>query len=659
MTIKPLTLTVALLFTASLAAAQDPTPLLTRKPVDQLIAVIKSDASHKDKADACRQLAVVGGKDAVPALAAMLPDEKLNHVARYALETIPDASAEAALLDALSKLNGRPLVGVIGSLGVRKDAQAVKPLSGLLAAADPEVAQAAARALGSIGADDAAKAIQKALPKTAPGNQLAFCEGLFRCAETMSAKGQSKPALALYDELRAMKGLPHQVRAGATRGAILAAGKNALGLLKDSLASSDYIVFAAAVRAALEMPAPDVTPTLLGVLPRLRPDQQVVVIGALGKRGDASALPTLFAKAREGDKGVRLAAVRAVAEIGKPAAVPELVGLMANADREIAPAAQEALASVPGAEADAAVLDMLKSSEAGKRVTGIDLIGRRRMTASTPALFKAANDADPAVRAAAFKRLGELGAGSDVRPMLALLLGAKEARDRDAAEQATSAICVRQPQPDASVELVLTVLGSAQPAQKAALLRVLGAVGGGKALEAVRSAGGDSNPEVKGAALRALAAWKTPDAAPTLLTLAKDTSDPTDKLICLRGYFGWAANADLPADRRLAMCQEAAGLAQSADEKKLLLGALGSIKTVEAVALVTPYLDDAATKEEASAAVVSIAQELLQGDQAAPAAAKLIEPLQKVAQATTNEDLAKRAKAQLQQAQAKAGAKAE
>jgi urease gamma subunit len=107
------------------------------------------------------------------------------------------------------------------------------------------------------------------------------------------------------------------------------------------------------------------------------------------------------------------------------------------------------------------------------------------------------------------------------------------------------------------------------------------------------------------------------------------------------------------------MCREGTALAQSVDEKKLLLGALGSIKTVEAVALVTPYLDDAATKEEASAAVVSIAQELLKGDQGAPIAAKLIEPLQKAAQATTNEDLAKRAKDQLQRAQAKAGAKAE
>ena len=64
------------------------------------------------------------------------------------------------------------------------------------------------------------------------------------------------------------------------------------------------------------------------------------------------------------------------------------------------------------------------------------------------------------------------------------------------------------------VLLVLTALASAPPAQKPALLRVLGAVGGANALDAVRAAAGEANAEVKGAALRALAAWKTADAAP-------------------------------------------------------------------------------------------------------------------------------------------------
>jgi HEAT repeat protein len=101
----------------------------SKATVDQLIATLKSDAAHKEKADACRQLAMVGTKDAVPVLAALLSDEKLAHMARYALEPIPDPAVDDALRAALGRLKGRPLVGVICSIGVRRDRMAVQSLA--------------------------------------------------------------------------------------------------------------------------------------------------------------------------------------------------------------------------------------------------------------------------------------------------------------------------------------------------------------------------------------------------------------------------------------------------------------------------------------------------------------------------------------------------
>ena len=54
---------------------------------------------------------------------------------------------------------------------------------------------------------------------------------------------------------------------------------------------------------------------------------------------------------------------------------------------------------------------------------------------------------------------------------------------------------------------------------------------------------------------------------------------------------------------------------------------------------------------------MDISDKLLQGNDSAKLAPKLIEPLEKVAQATANADLAKRAKKLLDQAKSKAGAK--
>src|SRR5262249_23671972 len=178
--------------------------------------VLKSDAPLKDKADACRELSLVGTKESVAPLAALLGDEKLSHLARYGLEPNPDAAVDEALRSALGKLKGRLLVGAIGSLGVRRDKTAVGSLTGLLKDSDSEVAQAAARALGRIGGEPAVTALEKSLETTDAANRLAFSEGLLRCADHLAAHGKRAEARAICDKLNRAN-LPLQVRASAAR----------------------------------------------------------------------------------------------------------------------------------------------------------------------------------------------------------------------------------------------------------------------------------------------------------------------------------------------------------------------------------------------------------------------------------------------------------
>jgi HEAT repeat protein len=639
--------------TSSFAKSSQPA---TAEQVKKLVAVLKSDASQKEKADACRELARIGTKDAVAPLAALLADEQLSHMARYGLETIPDSSVDKALREAAGKLQGRPLVGVIGSIGVRRDPKAVKLLAGLLNASDNDVAQAAARTLGSIGNPPAATALLDALPSVPAANQLAFCEGLLRCAEAASAKGNRQAAQAIYDRLREVQ-TPQQVRTAALRGAILTRQKGGLDLLLESVRSSDYALFAAAARTAQEMPGPEVTRLLAGELAGLSPDRQILVIETLAKRGDATALPALFTAARNGEKTVRIEAIHALAEVGDPSALPVLIDLLGEADREIAQAAQESLASLPGKEVDAAIMKMLADGSADRRITAMDLIVRRRMTPAIPALIEAAGGSDPKVRVSAVQKLGELAGPAELPGVLDLLSRAKSPEDLEATEQALSAISLKSANPASCVGQVEARLAQSQPAQKCALLRVLGAIGGTTALGAVRAAVSDPNVEVHAAAIRALSGWSTADAAPDLLELAKTAGNPTDKMICLRGYLALAGHGDLSTEQRLKMCRQAAPLVQKDDEKKLLLAALGSIVSTKALDLIKPYLEDAATKEEASTGTVNISDKLLHGNQSAKVAPKLVEPLGKVVQVTANPDLAKRAKELRDQAESKGSGK--
>ena len=621
----------------------------------KLIAVLKSaDTSHKEKVDACRQLAIIGGKDSVAPLADLLGDEKLSHIARYGLEKNPDPAVDEAFRDALGKLKGRPLVGVIGSIGVRRDARAVAALAKFLNDSDSDVAQAASRALGSIGNTDAAKTLQGALKDAPKANQLDVCEGLLRCAERLAADGNTKAAIGIFDHLR---GLPaaHQVRGGALRGAILTRGKDGVELMREHLRSDDYIMFSAAVQAAQEMDGPEVTKALTEAIRGLGDDNQALIIMTLGKRGDAAAAPTLFELAKQGGRPAQILAIRALPEIADAyaEAVPVLVGLLGDSDDKIAKTAKNALTALPYEVSSDYILKMLESNDRDKQLIALDLLSHHRQASSIPELLKTVGKAEPRVRRAALKSIGDIGGPEQASALLELLMSYKEPQDISAAEQAAAAVCTKSDNPQSYTDKLTSLLTKASPAQKAALLRVLGAIGGPKALDVVLAAVGDSNAEVHGAAIRVLGAWKSVDAAPHLLTLARKATNQNDKTLCLRGYLGLASHPDVPVGQRLSMCRQAEGLLQQDDEKKLLLGALGNVDSADAAAMIVPYLDSAGTREEAGAALVSVADKLLQGGDASKVASELIQPLEKVSQITTNTDLAQRAKKLLRQARGK------
>jgi hypothetical protein len=87
----------------------------------QLAELLKREEATRDCKDfACRQLRIVGTSESVPALAALLTDDSLSDMARYALQLNTDPSVDKALIAALKKAQGLPLIGIINTLGERE-----------------------------------------------------------------------------------------------------------------------------------------------------------------------------------------------------------------------------------------------------------------------------------------------------------------------------------------------------------------------------------------------------------------------------------------------------------------------------------------------------------------------------------------------------------
>jgi HEAT repeat protein len=574
----------------------------------KLIAILTSTADVNAKSEACRELAPIATAAAVPALGTLLADEKLAHMARYGLEPMPGPEVDAILRQALGQLKGPLQVGVIGSIGVRRDAQAVGALVGLLKAPDPQVQQAAARALGMIATAEAVSGLEGALAGAAAAYQLALCEGLFRCAEARIAEGHAAPAIVIYDKLRALPQAPHQVLAGAWRGAILARELAAgLPLLMEAVRSPHPELATASLRIALEMKGPEVSAELANELGKAPPARQVQLAAVLCSRGDEVALPALLALAKAGDPSARVAAIKAAAEIGNVAAAAPLSGLLGDPDTAVAQAAAAALAGLPGSAVDAMVMGALASSDQAVRLKMLDLARQRRIAAAMPTLLKLMDDEDPALSAAALAGYAELAGEQGLAPLLDKLVQTTAAKQLAAIERALGTTCAAAADPQACTLQLVATLAKAAPQAKAVVLRTLRVTGGPAALAAVRGAVDDADKDVHLAAIRVLGEWPTADAAPVLLELAKAPATPVDGILSLRGYLAMADRPKLPAQAKLAIYREAAALIRRDDEKLLLLGGLAKLADPEGLSLAVPYLDEAAVKGEAAAAVIAMA----------------------------------------------------
>jgi HEAT repeat protein len=628
----------ALAAVANLVVATQGKPDQRKELAEKLAGVLASDAPRGAKDFACRQLSILGTAREVPALARLLPDEQLSCMARYALERIPGPEADKVLVEALGKVQGKLLIGVANSLGNRKVHSAAGDLAGLLADPDPAIARAAAAALGKIG-PAGASALGQALG-TAPATiRPAVADACLLCADALSARGDREAADAIYDRVR-QADLPKAPRLAATRGAILTRLAGGMPLWVEQLNGSDPDMFGLALLLVREIRGGTIaTQAMAGHLGKLPPEKQIPLLAALADRGDRAATPAVLALARQADPKVRAAAIRALTKLADASALPVLFEAALGGEGEIALEAKAAVAGLRGKDVDAALVALPGSDRAKLRRAAIQAIGERRVASATPILLKAAADADESIRLAAWKALRETAGPQDCPAMVALVVQAKTAGELAAAESAVAALGARMPDRDAAAEALAAAMAKAGAEARAVMVRALGQIGGAKALAAVRAAVKDADEPVRDTAVRVLADWSDPAAAPALIELAKTLPSRTPKILALRGAIRLIGQAPLPPDKKLSMCREAMALADRDEEKKLVLGVLAGLGTADALAMVAPCLDAPPLKDEAAVAAVAIAEKLVDSHPA-----QVNQAMKKILQAAAAADLKDRAK---------------
>jgi len=601
----------------SLLLAASPTPAATAnnhncspEQVRELITLLKSNGPSADKALACKKLAIFGDKDAVPALASLLPDPELTSWARIALEAIPGPEADAALRNALDKVQGRVLVGVINSIAVRRDPKAVSGLVKKLKSTDPQVASAAAVALGRIGGTKAAKALTESLTTAPEAVCTDVAQGCILCAERLIAQGKRPEAVKLYDAVR-VANVPWNRQLEAIRGAILARQSAGLPLLLTQLRWPDKTMYGIGLRTARELPGRDVTEALAAELLRCSPDRQSYLLLAIADRSDDAVLPTILQAAASGPQSLRLTAVGVLDRLGNVSSLPALLTVASDLDAELAQAALAALARLPGNEVDADLLSRLPAATGKNRQVLVLLAGQRHIDRALPDVMSSANDSDADVRTAAIQTIGILGTDAQAPALVKLLQGTKDVKERGDIEMALLAISGRTGA--RSVPALLPLARNDDSALRIIALHVLASSGGPEALAAVQSAVQDKDETVQDEAVRTLSTWPNnwPDdsgAAQPLLAIAKSDAKTSHQVLALRGYLQYVnANKQLSNDDKVSKVTDVLSLIKRPEEKRLAIAAVGAVPAPGALALLLTFAAEPAVAEDACSAIVKLA----------------------------------------------------
>jgi len=578
----------------------------------RLIAVLKGDAPSAAKQYVCRKLAIVGTAASVDALAPLLTDAKLSHMGRYALERMPCPAAGAAIRNAIGKVSGKLKVGMINSVGMRQDAQAVALLTPLLKDSDAQAAAAAAAALGKIGDPAAGGALASFLASAPKPLKNAAIDAMLDFAGRIGAKGEKAAAAKIYQGLYA-DGQPTRVRRAALRGLAMVQPTETVPLILKALSATDAGFRGLAVNMIAEMPGAEATRKFAAELPKLPAAGKVAMLDALAARKDPAACPAVVAAAKSGDAAVKAAAIQALGAVGGAAQVPMLAQAAAGKD-DAAAAARSSLARLRGKDVNAAILSAGQSADAKTKVALINALAARSATDTADKVLAHVKESNADVSAAAVAALAVLGSEKQLPALVAHLKGGGDARAMD---KTLSAIATRVK--EKAADCLIGGLGGASADAQVVLLTALSRAGGDRALKTIIAKTSDGDAKVQEAAVRALAEWRDKAALAPMTALAEKTDNKVFKILALRGMVRLAAERGTPTAEKWAALSKAMAIAESVNDtgsKKLVLGALRDVQTLDAFKLVAKYVDVKGLTEEAGSAAVNIGNRVWNKDKA-------------------------------------------
>ena len=618
----------------------DKSPEKLRKIEKQLIEFLNSDATLDGKEFICRKLSIIGSKESVKILAKMLEDRNTSDMARYALERIDDIAVDDVLRSALSKTAGADKIGIINTLGRRRDKRSVSILAKLIDSSDAQQAAAAVAALGKIADSKAADVLAKAA-RNAKGNlRMLIYDAYLNCAEDLLRQHKKKKAFNIYDNVYDSSA-PKVIRLAALRGKVYSANKEQGKIVLNALKEKDPQIQAVATMLVSEVKNEKEIITIAQQLPNLPPAGQVQLITALAERAHPAVREVVVAAAKSDNEQVSTAALKALGSLGDDSIVDFLVQTAVAGEGAECDAARQSLYALKGRKVDEAIIYGIPNADTKVKIELIRAVSQRNIPRVVGALLRTAQGPDKKVCVESHKALRAVATPDDMKNLVNLLIKAKDPELINQAQKTVAAVAKKNPVQDQRAKAVLAALRIVRAYQpRSSLIGVLGKIGDNSALDLLYQSLEHKNLDIRYTAVSALSEWPNPNPLEKLLKVVKTTNDEKHRIIALRGYIRLLGlENSRPPEQTVKMYAAGMNLAENVTEKKMLLSGLAKTGSSAAFNILVSYLDDDQLKQEAQVAVVTIAETSGESD---PQAAK--DALQKVIRISQNDSLKDRAK---------------
>ena len=566
----------------------------------RLIEILDNpESTYAARQFVCRMLRRIGPDRSLPHLARMLLDDELTDDARFAMQGHDSPEIDAILRESLDQLEGPALIGVIGTIGQRRDRSAVPQLVSLTDQGDTRLTRACVTSLGRIGGSQAQDALFSIeLPhELEPLRQ----DALLRCADNLVNEGAITEASAMYSRMTTDE-FPIPVRIASWRGLVLSQQETAAPSFLTMLRSDVPEIQKAGARFLIEMrEVVDMMP-IAEALDSFPVSAQVLAISALASSGAHHTTPIVVSLVEGNDEAVREAAIRALGNLGDASHVQLLAGIATRGGMGDAALAHDSLIRMRAEGVDDRIVTMVVEQGGVTRTGLIRILAARHAVSAVPTFLTYASDQNENVRIASIQALAGLAEDNRL-PDLISLLDRNSPPERVALEGAILAVCERMTDGESGLIQLLEALSRSSDPNSASLLRILGHLPDQRSLAVLSAATEDPGALIREVAIEALGDWPDTDPMETLFKVARSSStEEGDRVLAIVGLLKLI---ELPSERSLdedeRFFQSLFDLARSSLKKGLILDGLAGRSDLWIFNMVEPLLADEELREKAGA----------------------------------------------------------